>query len=40
VWDTHGILALRRLRQEDGKFEANQGYIVRHCFKKEKKIVE
>jgi hypothetical protein len=29
--------ALRRLRQEDGKFEANLGYIVRSCLKRERK---
>jgi hypothetical protein len=28
------ILELRRLRQDDGKFKASWGYIVRPCLKK------
>jgi hypothetical protein len=28
------IPAFRRLREEDHKFKANLGYIVRFCFKK------
>lgn len=30
-WYTLVITALRRLRQEDQKFEVSQGYIVRPC---------
>jgi hypothetical protein len=30
------ISALGRLRQEDGKFEANLGYVARSCFKTKK----
>jgi hypothetical protein len=32
-WFIPVILALRRWRQEDGGFEANQAYILRPCLK-------
>jgi hypothetical protein len=36
-WYTHIIPALGRWRQEDHKFKANLGYIVRPCLKPKKK---
>jgi hypothetical protein len=33
-WPTPAILALRRLRQEDHKFQASLDYIARSCLKK------
>jgi hypothetical protein len=35
-WCTTIILALGRLRQEDGEIQANPGCIVRPCLKKKK----
>jgi hypothetical protein len=34
------ILALRRLRQEGHEFEASLGYLVKPCFKKERKKIQ
>jgi hypothetical protein len=36
-WHIPIIPALRRLMQEDSKFKANLGYIVRSCLKKKNK---
>jgi hypothetical protein len=33
-WHSSVIPALRRLRQEEGKFETSLGHIVRLCLKK------
>ena len=36
-WHIHVISALQRLRQENHKFEANQGYTIKPYLKKKKK---
>jgi hypothetical protein len=42
-WHMAVIPAFKGMRQEDGKFEANLGYVVRPCLRsqnKTKKLVE